>query len=50
MNLLMRFSTKLKRKVVKGDNMYSVRNPKVMTFKLTADSNSMGFAAFLKKE
>lgn len=30
--------------------MYNVSNPKVTSFKMTADSNSMGFACFLKKE
>ena len=30
--------------------MYNVVDPKVMTFKLTADSPSMGFGVFLKKE
>lgn len=40
----------VKKKIEQGDNMYNVANPKVNNFKLTADSNSMGFAAFLKDE
>ena len=44
---ILNFSKKGK---VELDSIYNVVDPKVMTFKLTADSTSMGFAVFLKEE
>lgn len=32
------------------DSIYTVKDPKVKHMKLAADSTSMGFAVFLKKE
>ena len=48
-----KFAQKLKsmQKVkVELDSIYVVQQPKVHKFKLSADSNSMGFAVFLRKE
>lgn len=47
-----RFGGKLsfKRKKVILDSIYVVQHPKVQNFKLTADSTSMGFGVFLKKD
>ena len=43
----MKFSKKPK---IELDSIYSVKDPKVMNFKLTADSTAMGYAVFLKAE
>jgi|TARA_B110001450_G_C17618369_1_gene480178 hypothetical protein len=40
----------MKKVKVELDSIYVVQKPKVHKFKLSADSNSMGFAVFLKKE
>jgi len=40
----------MKKVKVELDSIYVVQQPKVHKFKLSADSNSMGFAVFLKKE
>jgi hypothetical protein len=42
------FSSK-KTKIVL-DSIYNIKDPKVMQFKLTADSTAMGYGVFLKKE
>lgn len=39
-----------KRKKIILDSIYVVQHPKVQNFKLTADSTSMGFGVFLKKD
>lgn len=44
------FSSIYKKKKVELDSIYNVSEPKVTTFKLTADSTSMGFGVFLKQE
>jgi hypothetical protein len=44
---VLNFSKKAK---VELDSIYNVVSPKVLNFKLTADSTSMGYAVFLKKE
>jgi hypothetical protein len=42
------FSTKKVK--VQLDSIYSIKDPKVLNFKLTADSTAMGYGVFLKKE
>jgi len=39
-----------KAKKIELDSIYSVKEPKVTSFKLTGDSTSMGFGVFLKKD
>jgi hypothetical protein len=39
-----------KKQKVELDSIYNIVDPKVMNFKLTADSTAMGYAVFLKKE
>ena len=38
------------KKKIELDSIYSVSDPKVMSWKLTADSTAMGYGVFLKKE
>ena len=39
-----------KAKTIEVESIYNVSEPKVRWFKLLNDSNSMGFAVYLKKE
>jgi len=47
LSLLSKFK---KTKVIEVESIYNVSEPKVRWFKLLNDSNSMGFAVYLKKE
>jgi len=47
LSLLSKFK---KAKTIEVESIYNVSEPKVRWFKLLNDSNSMGFAVYLKKE
>jgi len=50
LNVSTLFGSLKKKKKLQVESIYNVKDPKVKTFKLQADSNSMGFATYLKKD